>query len=336
MQGNDDLVFINAASQLPKFRNWSKNRICMKRIAERPETPGRSTGINSLVSARLDEVARILEDQGANVFRVAAYRQAAAMLRALRIPVDQIVKSEGLEGLEKLPGVGETLSRFIHQLVVTGKLPMLDRLRGESDPIALLRTVPGIGTKSAVKLHDVLGIETLEELEIAAYDGRLSKLLGFGEKRIAGVRDSLATRLGRLRTAVRETSKMRPPIDEILDIDKEYRQKASQGSLPKISPRRFNPKNEKWLPILHATRGERHYTALFSNTPRAHELKKTSDWVVIYYDGSGGERQCTVITAAFGILRGQRIIRGRESECLEHYLHPTVSNSEADKHQKSL
>jgi putative hydrolase len=302
-------------------------------MSSRPETSGVSPEINSLVSARLDEVARILEDQEANVFRVAAYRQAAAMLRALKVPVDQIVKSEGLDGLQKLTGIGETLSRFIHQLVVTGKLPMLDRLRGESDPIALLRTVPGIGKKSAVKLHDELGIETLEELEIAAYDGRLSKTLRFGEKRIAGIRDSLATRLGRLRTAIREPSKMRPPIDEILDIDKEYRQKTSRGSLPRISPRRFNPQHEKWLPILHATRGARHYTALFSNTPRAHELKKTSDWVVIYYDGAGGERQCTVITATFGVLRGKRIIRGRESECLEHYLHPTAGSSEAAEHQ---
>ena len=114
--------------------------------------------INYLVANRLDEVAQILDEQGANVFRVGAYRRAATMLRSLQEPIDRIVKSEGLEGLEKLPGVGETLARFIHQLVMTGRLPMLDRLRGESDPITLLRTVPGIGRVLSEKLHDDLGI----------------------------------------------------------------------------------------------------------------------------------------------------------------------------------
>ena len=121
-----------------------------------------AVSMNSLVANRLDEVAQILEQQGANLFRVGAYRRAATMLRGLQEPIEQIVKTEGLAGLEKLPGIGETLARFIHQLVMTGQLPMLDRLRGESDPIALLRTVPGIGRVLAEKLHDDLGIETLE------------------------------------------------------------------------------------------------------------------------------------------------------------------------------
>ncbi|HEY5073315.1 MAG TPA: helix-hairpin-helix domain-containing protein, partial [Pyrinomonadaceae bacterium] len=119
--------------------------------------------INSFVAARLDEVARLLEEQGANVFRVRAYRRAGALLRGLDRPIDEIVSTEGIEGLRKLPGVGATLARFIHQLVVTGRLPMLERLRGESDPVALLRTVPGIGRVMAERLHDELGIETLEE-----------------------------------------------------------------------------------------------------------------------------------------------------------------------------
>jgi hypothetical protein len=278
--------------------------------------------VNYSVASRLDEVAQILDQQGANVFRVGAYRRAAAMLRGLQEPVDQIVKSEGLEGLEKLPGIGETLARFIHQLVMTGRLPMLDRLRGESDPIALLRTVPGIGSVLGEKLHDDLGIETLEELEIAAHDGRLEKIAGLGSKRIAGIRDSLATRLGRVRIQDGKVRASEPQVSEILDVDAEYRRRVAREELPKITPRRFNPEQKRWLPILHTVRGKRHYSALFSNTPRAHQLRKTSDWVVIYYDGKGGERQCTVITSAFGPLAGKRIIRGREPECLKHYLNP--------------
>ena len=87
----------------------------------------------------------------------------------------------------------------------------------------------------------------------------------------------------------------------------------------RIAPRRFNPEGEAWLPILHSTREERHYTALFSNTARAHELGKTGDWVVLYVDEGDGERQCTVITSARGPLRGKRIVRGREEECARHY-----------------
>jgi hypothetical protein len=283
--------------------------------------------MNSLVANRLDEVAQILDEQGANLFRVGAYRRAAAMLRGLQEPIDQIVKSEGLEGLEKLPGIGETLARFIHQLVITGRLPMLDRLRGESDPIALLRTVPGIGRVLAEKLHDELGVETLEELEIAAHDGRLEKIAGLGSKRIAGIRDSLATRLGRVRIQAGRVRASEPPVSEILDVDAEYSRRVAREELPKIAPRRFNPEQKRWLPILHTVRGKRHYSALFSNTPRAHQLRKTSDWVVIYYDGIGGERQCTVITSAFGPLAGRRIVRGREPECLKHYLNPTPATA---------
>jgi len=274
---------------------------------------------NSQVAERFAEVARILEAQGANVFRVGAYRRAAAMLRGLERPIDEIVKREGIEGLRELPGIGETLARFIHELVITGRLPMLDRLRGESDPIILLRTVPGIGRVTAHRLYDELGIETLEELEAAAHDGRLSDILG--EKRLAGIRDSLATRLGRLRTQTLWRDIGQPSVAQILDVDEEYRTRAADDELPKITPRRFNPEDKQWLPVLHTNRGRRHYTALFSNTARAHQLNKTSDWVVIYYDRGDGERQCTVITATYGPLTGNRIVRGREAECMDYYHH---------------
>lgn len=278
--------------------------------------------INTSIAGKLEEVARMLEEQGANSFKVAAYRRAAATLRELDQPVTEIVRKEGLAGLQCLPGIGETLARFVYQMVTTGRLPILDRLRGESDPITLFRSVPGIGRVLAERLHDELGIQSLEELELAAHDGRLASVLQLGEKRIAGIRDSLASRLGRLRAATSVGSDDQPTVAEILDVDREYRQKSDQGHLPMIAPRRFNPEHQKWLPILHALRGKRHYTALFSNTPRAHQLGKTFDWVVIYYEGAGRERQCTVITAMYGPLAGRRIVRGREEECRLHYLTP--------------
>ena len=191
---------------------------------------------------------------------------------------------------------------------------MLERLRGESEPTKLLASVPGIGRELADRLYHDLGIETLEDLEAAAHDGRLEPIAGIGRKRLAGIRDSLAHRLSRVRPPA--ASLHGPPsVDEILDVDREYREKAAAGELVKIAPRRLNPSREAWLPILHTQRGPRHYTALFSNTALAHRLGRTNDWVVIYWDDGRGERQCTVVTGQAGPLRGRRIVRGREAEC---------------------
>lgn len=275
---------------------------------------------NEDIAGRLDEASRILSEQGANRFRVHAYRHAAAALRELRRPISDVFAGEGIEGLEKIPGVGETIARSIRDILLHGKLAMLQRLRGEHDPLALLRSVPGIGPVTAWKLYEDLGIESLEELEAAAHDGRLERFPGMGAKRLAGIRDSLAQRLGRIRRDHPEpASGGNASVEELLEIDLQYREGAATGTLQRIAPRRFNPSGEAWLPILHATCGERHYTALFSNTARAHELGMTHDWVVLYYDEPSGEHQCTVITSQFGALKGKRIVRGREWECREHY-----------------
>lgn len=278
--------------------------------------------INLEIAARLDEVADLLKEQDEDGFRVHAYRRAADTIRRLDRPVDEIVRDQGIDGLLTLPGIGQSLARSIHLLVVTGGLPLLDQLRGESDPVAVMASVPGVGGVLAERIHADLGIATLEELEAAAHDGRLAEVAGFGQKRLAGIRDTLASRLGRLRLRLHLPSPDEPAVREILDVDSEYRKRAAEGTLKTIAPRRFNPKHENWLPILHTARGERHYTALFSNTARAHQLGKTRDWVVILYDGGRGERQCTVITAEFGRLSGKRIVRGREAECSAYYAPP--------------
>jgi DNA polymerase (family X) len=277
-----------------------------------------TTKINTEIAARLKEIARLLDEQGANQFRVRAYRRAAETLENLKRPVDKLIKTGGLEALQELPGIGLGLARSVRQFVLTGKLSALERLRGESDPIATLASVSGIGARLAERLHSELGIKTLEELEAAAHDGRLAEVAGFGKKRIAGVKESLASRLGRSARPVSKPSKT-PAVSELLDVDQEYREKAEAGRLRKIAPKRFNPTGREWLPVLHTKRGKRRYTALFSNTALAHELGKTNDWVVLYYDGGEGEKQCTVVTAKQGPLAGSRVVRGRETESAAFY-----------------
>jgi putative hydrolase len=203
-------------------------------------------------------------------------------------------------------------------LVLTGKLGVLERLRGHADPVTLLSSVTGIGKRLAERLHDELGIETLEQLEAAAHDGRLADA-GIGPKRLRGIIDFLTMRLSRLRRTFSPSAVNTPSVEELLDVDREYREKVAAGVLRRIAPRRFNPQQETWLPVLHTQRGQRLYTALFSNTARAHQFGKTRDWVVLYYDDGNVEQQCTIITSQRGVLSGHRIVRGRETECEEYY-----------------
>lgn len=276
-----------------------------------------AVNLNTQIARRLEEAASILEAQHANPYRVEAYRRAAVTVRNLREPIQALLEREGLEGLRKLPAIGDRLAVVIRDLILTGRFPLLEHLRGEVDPVALLQSVPGVGPVHAARLHHELGIDTLEDLEAAAHDGRLATLAGFGPKRIAGIIDSLSARLGR----VRRPQPQRPeiPVDVLLELDREYREAVRAGRLPKIAPRRFNPSREAWLPILHTQRGPGHYTVLFSNTARAHRLGRTRDWVIIYEDGAFAGRQHTVITAQRGPLAGKRVVPGREAECRAYY-----------------
>jgi hypothetical protein len=197
---------------------------------------------------------------------------------------------------------------------------LLDRLRGTSVE-DVLATVPGIGPRLAGRIHDELAIDSLAELETAAHDGRLTRVEGLGRRRIQMIRESLA---GRARRPWREGPRQPEPagevsVSELLDVDREYRRKAEAGGLARIAPRKFNPTGAAWLPVLHTQREGRHYTALFSNTARAHELGATRDWVIIERDDDRGRGQWTVVTARMGAVTGRRVVRGRERECRTLY-----------------
>ena len=276
-----------------------------------------TTASNDQIAATLEHVADTLAEQGANRFREGAYRHAAYALRGLDEPVTTILKRDGLEGLIRLPGIGRAISRAIRSIAATGTFPLLDRMRGESDPVALMASIPGIGRVLAERIHTLLGIDALEDLEMAAHDGRLERIVGFGPKRLATIREALAMRLGR-RPSNGLTGEP-PTVRDLLEVDAEYLDRAASGDLRRIAPRRFNPIHSAWLPILHTMRGERHYTAMFSNTARAHRLGRTHDWVVIDVDGDHDDEQYTVVTARTGAMRGLRVVRGRESECAAYY-----------------
>jgi hypothetical protein len=282
---------------------------------------------NSQCADRLREAADLLDAQGANPFRVAAYRRAADTVRDLPEDLARLIDREGLDGLEALPGVGRGIASALLEMNRTGRWMQLERLRGSADPTQLFTAVPGLGHRLAERIHDELHIDTLEALELAAHDGRLETVPGVGPRRAAAIRASLQTMLSRGRPrrvpgttgqdAPRESG---PSVATLLDVDREYRLKANDGTLTTIAPKRFNPTGEAWLPVLHTQRDGWHFTALFSNTAQAHQLNRTHDWVVLYYyDDEHAEGQHTVVTETHGPLAGRRVVRGRETECRAHY-----------------
>lgn len=286
--------------------------------------PGRDA--NEDIARMLERTAELLRLQEANPYRVRSYERAADSIRGLHRPPGELYAEGGQEALLGIEHVGRGLAASLREILDTGRFSLLERLESEAEPGALFTQVPGIGTELGRRIHDELGIASLEELEQAAHDGRLARVEGVGRRKLQGVQDALAgmlSRSSRRRAAQRARGRAaafpEPPVATLLEVDTLYRQKAEAGELRLIAPRRFNPEGERWLPVMHLDRDGWSFTAMYSNTARAHELGRTRDWVVMYYTRDHEEHQCTVITAQRGPLAGKRIVRGREKECREFY-----------------
>jgi hypothetical protein len=271
---------------------------------------------NATIARKLNDYATYLEGEDSNVYRVRAYRRAAATVLGQERPLADVVQEKGRAGLEELPGIGASLAYTIEGLVRTGEFRTLRPDAGHVDPERLLTSLPGVGRQLAHVLHDELGITTLEEMERAAHDGRLTRV-GVGPKRLRGLIDALAGRLRRNRLP--EPIQGEPSVAALLAIDEVYRRQADNDDLARITPRRFNPEHEPWLPLYVADRDGWRFRALFSNTALAHRLDKTRDWVVISFHDGFNSSQRTVVTETRGELRGLRVVRGRERECRAHY-----------------
>lgn len=283
------------------------------------------TATNQVIADRLREAADLLEQQAANPFRVRAYREAAHTVSSLGQGLAELHERDGVAGLDALPGIGPRIAAAIVEMLRTGRWSQLERLRGSLDAERLFRAIPGVGPALARRIHDALHVDTLEALEVAAHDGRLAAVAGIGPRRAAGLRAAIAAMLGRTRLRPRRPAE-EPPVTILLDVDRQYRDAAAAGRLPRIAPRRFNPEGRAWLPVLHTERDRWQFTALFSNTARAHELGKTQDWVVVYFHtDTQSEGQRTMVTETSGRLAGRRVVRGRESECRTDYGNPESS-----------
>ena len=136
---------------------------------------------NADIARAFAEIADLLEIEGANPFRVRAYRNAARTLESYGRDVAALAR-EGAD-LTALPGIGDDLAGKIREFAETGRLSLLERLHRELPPaIAELLRISGLGPKRVKALWHDLDVQTTEQLLRAARDGRVRALPGFGEK----------------------------------------------------------------------------------------------------------------------------------------------------------
>jgi DNA polymerase (family 10) len=136
---------------------------------------------NAEVAGLFEELADLLELEGANPFRVRAYRNAARFIRGHARSLAELVDERA--DLTGLPGIGADLAGKIETIVRTGRLPMLEQLRRRVPaPLVAMTRIEGLGPKRAQALYRALRIRSLEDLARAARSGRIRELPGFGAR----------------------------------------------------------------------------------------------------------------------------------------------------------
>jgi DNA polymerase (family X) len=145
---------------------------------------------NGDIAEAFEELASLYELDGAVVYRVVAYRNAAKAIREAGVSVEELAHQGRVE---ELAGVGRTIAEKIDALVETGSIPSADKLKARI-PAGLVEItrIPGLGPKRARLLYDELGVASLDELRHAAEQGRLKDVPGFGKKAEENVLAALA------------------------------------------------------------------------------------------------------------------------------------------------
>jgi DNA polymerase (family X) len=144
---------------------------------------------NAEIAAALRELGILYELDGADRFRVQAYREAARTIAESPVSIEQLAQ-EGR--LTELPAVGKTLAEKIETLIETGSIPSAEKLKAKF-PATLVEVtrVPGLGAKTARRIYDELGVENLTQLKEAAEQGRIAEMRGLGAKKEESILSSL-------------------------------------------------------------------------------------------------------------------------------------------------
>jgi DNA polymerase (family X) len=142
------------------------------------------------VAAVLGEIGTLLELKGENPFKTRAYHNAVRVLEGLDGSLEKLVAEKRLG---ELKGFGEALQDKVTTLVTTGRLPYFEELKASLPPgLPALLEIQGLGPKKVKKLHDELGIDSMEKLEAACHAGTIAALEGFGEKSQSKILEAIA------------------------------------------------------------------------------------------------------------------------------------------------
>jgi DNA polymerase (family X) len=145
---------------------------------------------NIEIARRLEELADLLEIQGANPFRIRAYRNAIRTVRALTRPVAEMVAAG--EDLTELQGIGKDIASHLEELVGTGELELLEEVTREVPrELATLTRLDGVGPKKARRLWKELDVTAIDQLEDEAKAGRVEVLEGFGKRSVEKILRSI-------------------------------------------------------------------------------------------------------------------------------------------------
>src|SRR5256714_8653289 len=145
---------------------------------------------NAEIAAAFEELGDLYELDGAVVYRVLAYRNAAKAIRDSGASVEEMARAGTVV---KLPGIGKTIAEKIDALLETGAIPAAEKLKAKFPPGLIEVThIPGLGPKRARKLYDELGIASLDDLKAAAEQEQLRNVAGFGPKAEENVLAALA------------------------------------------------------------------------------------------------------------------------------------------------
>ena len=148
---------------------------------------------NAEVARTLQRIADMLEFKNENPFKFRSYQMAAETIGSMATPVTELVERGGADELQKIPGIGKTISSQILEIIHEGKSSYFEELTKDTPASVLdLRRVSGIGLKTAQLLYRDFGIKSLEELRTLAEGGGLASVPGVGEKSVARIRASLS------------------------------------------------------------------------------------------------------------------------------------------------
>jgi DNA polymerase (family X) len=137
---------------------------------------------NAVIALLFTELADLLEVQGENPFRVRAYRTAARTIESCAESLAALRAQPGYD-LTELPGIGKDLALKIVEILESGQLTVLTELKAKLPPdVTQMLRIPGLGPKKVKLLIDQLHVRTLEDLQAACEQHRVSELKGFGQK----------------------------------------------------------------------------------------------------------------------------------------------------------